>query len=213
MNLKRSFDIFSSSVIHQSCLFSSLPPQEHDELFFRNSNTSLHHQYKHATSLSYSSSLSSYHSCGSGCCCISWLQSNFHHSCWIPSNTSLVLLTEMNPSLNTHPMDFLCATSDTCTPCWDQDPSTFVCPTDDPPPWWQYPPHIIHTLAAQAPMNPFVLECNPYQNSSCDTVPSLNRHLFGKTMQQCVDSSFEVPQQNAIATCQERIEHSSLSAR
>lgn len=75
-NLKRSFDIFSSTVIHQSCLFSS-PPKT---LFFRNSNTSLHHQYKHATSLSYSSCLSSYHSCGlwQWRCCISWLQSNFY---------------------------------------------------------------------------------------------------------------------------------------
>lgn len=71
-----------------------------------------------------------------------------------------------------------------CTPSWDQDPSTFTCPTDDPPPW-QYSPEVIETLAAQRAMNPYSLKCDPYQNETCDTVPSLEKNKWNNKNAVC----------------------------
>jgi len=67
-----------------------------------------------------------------------------------------------------------------CTPSWDQDPATFTCPTEAPPPW-QYSAETIETLASQQVLNPYSLECDPYQNKTCDTVPSLEKNKWSNT--------------------------------
>jgi hypothetical protein len=51
------------------------------------------------------------------------------------------------------------------------------------------------------PINPFVLECNPYQNSSCDTVPSLHQQYAKDEVCGLV---FQKPPENAIVTFQKR---------
>ena len=65
-----------------------------------------------------------------------------------------------------------------CTPGWDEDPTTFVCP-DKPAPKWKYDEATIEELHSHEAHNPFRLECNPYQEEDCDTVPSLQRNAWG----------------------------------
>lgn len=86
-----------------------------------------------------------------------------------------------------------------CTPRWDQDPSTFTCPTDDPPPW-QYPTETMDTLAALNPLNPFTLECNPYQNASCNAIPSLNQ----RNSDAVCGLVFQEPDESAVASFQKQ---------
>ena len=66
-----------------------------------------------------------------------------------------------------------------CTPSWNQDPKNFTCPKETPPPW-QYPSQTIQTLASQQVQNPYSLDCDPYQEESCDTVPSLEREKWNQ---------------------------------
>jgi len=61
-----------------------------------------------------------------------------------------------------------------CTPGWDEDPATFECPTDPPPPW-KYDASTIDELHSHEANNPLLLHCNPYDDEMCDTVPSLQR--------------------------------------
>ena len=75
-----------------------------------------------------------------------------------------------------------------CTPSWDEDPETFQCPEEDPPPW-QYPSEAIETLASQEALNPFSLDCSPYHEASCDTVPSLEREKWAAVAAEQNESS------------------------
>lgn len=61
-----------------------------------------------------------------------------------------------------------------CTPGWDEDPASFECPTDPPPPW-KYDAESIGILNSHEAHNPFVLDCNPYEDDECDMTPSLQR--------------------------------------
>lgn len=64
-----------------------------------------------------------------------------------------------------------------CTPAYDQDPATFVCPDYTPPPWL-YDAQTIETLKAQEALNPMQLSCDAYQKG-CDTTPSLKLGTWG----------------------------------
>lgn len=90
-----------------------------------------------------------------------------------------------------------------CTPGWDQDPNDFVCPNKKKLPPYVYPSETIEALASQTIRNPFSLDCDPYTNATCDTVPSLERNSWGRDAVcgiQYDDVSEKQPQETTNST-------------